>query len=230
MPGRTPIRRPEAMCHMRRKLLNTNSFMFILSPGIGPAPLPMSWIGWSAGSMGKRLWRGCRRSAGPINQYERKATMKKVLATVMSLAFLVSFYPAVSTADTAACPEVEAAKTMLKQQASTSDVKAPRSLAGARSQDIQAPRRQDVQAPRSQDVQAPRSQDVQAPRSQDVQAPRSQDVQAPRSQDVQAPRSQDVQAPRSQDVQAPRTQNIQAPRSQDVQAPRSQDVQAPRSQ
>ena len=58
--------------------------------------------------------------------------MKKVLATVMSLAFLVSFYPAVSTADTAACPEVEAAKTMLKQQASMSgDVKAPRSLAGA---------------------------------------------------------------------------------------------------
>ena len=34
------------MCHMRRKLLNTNSFMFILSPGIGPATLPMSWIGW----------------------------------------------------------------------------------------------------------------------------------------------------------------------------------------
>ena len=93
--------------------------------------------------------------------------MKKVLATVMSLAFLVSFYPAVSTADTAVCPEVEAAKTMLKQQASMSgDVKAPRSLAGARSQDIQAPRSQDVQAPRSQDVQAPRSQDVQAPRSQ----------------------------------------------------------------
>src|SRR5881628_1707200 len=133
--------------------------------------------------------------------------MKKVLATVMSLAFLVSFYPAVSTADTAVCPEVEAAKTMLKQQASMpGDVKAPRSLAGARSQD--------VQAPRSQDVQAPRSQDVQAPRSQDVQAPRTQNIQAPRSQDVQVPRSQEVQAPRSQDVQAPRTQNIQAPRSQ----------------
>ena len=140
--------------------------------------------------------------------------MKKVLAAVMSVAFLVSFYPAVGTADTA-CPQVDAAKAMLKQQAS-SDVPASRSLAGARSQDIQAPRSQDVQAPRSQDVQAPRSQDVQAPRSQDVQAPRSQDVQAPRSQDVQAPRSQDVQAPRSQDVQAPRTQVAAATGSADM--------------
>src|SRR5207247_3895560 len=128
--------------------------------------------------MAKRLWSSCRRSAEPINQYERKAMMKKVLATVMSLAFLVSFYPAVSTADTAVCPEVEAAKTMLKQQASMpGDVKAPRSLAGARSQDIQAPRSQDVQAPRSQDVQAPRS--LAGARSQDIQAPRRQDVHAP---------------------------------------------------
>src|SRR5262252_6109714 len=108
--------------------------------------------------------------------------MKKVLAAVVSATFLVSFSPAVGKAETA-CPEVDAAKAMLKQQAAAGDVKAPRSLAGARSQDIQAPRSQDVQAPRSQDVQAPRSQDVQAPRSQDVQAPRSQDVQAPRSQD-----------------------------------------------
>src|SRR6266508_3865828 len=113
--------------------------------------------------------------------------MKKVLAAVMSLAFLVTFYPAVSAAADTACPEVDAAKAMLKQEASRpADTQAPRSLAGARTQDVQAPRSQDVQAPRSQDVQAPRSQDVQAPRSQDVQAPRSQDVQAPRSQDVQA--------------------------------------------
>ena len=109
------------------------------------------------------------------------------------------------------CPtEVSQAKAMLNK-AGAAATKAPRELAGARSQDVQAPRTpsQDVQAPRtpSQDVQAPRSP------SQDVQAPRtpSQDVQAPRtpSQDVQAPRtpSQDVQAPRtpSQDVQAPRT-------------------------
>ena len=114
--------------------------------------------------------------------------MRKVLAAVMSFAFLVSFYPVLSTAATT-CPEVDSAKAMMKTQAATpADTQAPRSLAGARSQDIQAPRSQDVQAPRSQDVQAPRSQNIQAPRSQDVQAPRSQDVQAPRSQDVQAPR------------------------------------------
>jgi len=108
--------------------------------------------------------------------------MKKVLAAVMSLAFLASVNPAFA-ADTA-CPDVDAAKTMLKQQSvkPVAETQAPRSLAGARTPDIQAPRSQDVQAPRSQDVQAPRSQDVQAPRSQDVQAPRSQDVQAPRSQ------------------------------------------------
>jgi hypothetical protein len=82
---------------------------------------------------------------------------------------------------------------------------APRQLAGAKAQDIQAPRAQDVQAPRAQDVQAPRAQDLQAPRAQDVQAPRGQDVQAPRAQDIQAPRAQtpkgtdtppDIQVPR----------------------------------
>ena len=119
------------------------------------------------------------------------------------------------------CPaELAQAKSMLNKAAASAKTgsTAPRQLAGARSQDVQAPRAasQDVQAPRtgSQDVQAPRTgaQDVQAPRtgSQDVQAPRTgaQDVQAPRtgSQDVQAPRtgSQDVQAPRGQDQQAAR--------------------------
>jgi hypothetical protein len=139
------------------------------------------------------------------------------------------------------CPaELAQAKSMLNKAAASAKTgtTAPRQLAGARSQDVQAPRTasQDVQAPRtgSQDVQAPRTgaQDVQAPRtgSQDVQAPRTsaQDVQAPRTgaQGVQAPRTgaQDVQAPRtgSQDVQAPRTG------SQDVQAPRGQDQQAAR--
>lgn len=119
------------------------------------------------------------------------------------------------------CPaELAQAKSMLNKAAASAKTgtTAPRQLAGARSQDVQAPRTgsQDVQAPRtgSQDVQAPRTgaQDVQAPRtgSQDIQAPRTgaQDVQAPRtgSQDVQAPRtgSQDVQAPRGQDQQAAR--------------------------
>jgi hypothetical protein len=166
---------------------------------------------------------------------ERRLMMKRVFATITSIAFFAALTP-VAGAQTQQCPaEVGQAQAMLQKVSKTTwplndvigtgqqDVQAPRSLAGARSstQDVQAPRSstQDVQAPRSstQDVQAPRSstQDVQAPRSstQDVQAPRSstQDVQAPRSstQDVQAPRSstQDVQAPRSstQDVQAPRT-------------------------
>jgi len=109
------------------------------------------------------------------------------------------------------CPaELAQAKSMLDKAAASAKTSttAPRQLAGARTQDVQAPRTaaQDVQAPRtgSQDVQAPRTgaQDVQAPRtaSQDVQSPRnaSQDVQAPRtaSQDVQAPRAQDEQAAR----------------------------------
>src|SRR5215813_13230690 len=107
--------------------------------------------------------------------------MKKALSAVLSFAFLVSFSPTVGFAQSASCPDVDAAKAMLKQMtARTDDVQAPRSLAGAR-QDVQAPRSQDVQAPRSQDVQAPRSQNIQAPRSQDVQAPRTQDIQAPRS-------------------------------------------------
>ena len=123
--------------------------------------------------------------------------MKKPLAAALSLAFVVTFYPAVAPA-AATCADVETAKSMLKKQTvAMQSTQTPRSLAGARSQDVQAPRNQDIQAPRSQDVQAPRSQDIQAPRNQDVQAPRSQDIQAPRSQDVQAPRSQGVQAPRS---------------------------------
>ena len=94
--------------------------------------------------------------------------MKKVLAAVLSIAFVVTFYPAVSPAATT-CADVESAKSMLKKQtAATQDVQAPRSLAGARSQDVQAPRSQDVQAPRSQDVQAPRSQNIQAPRSAEL--------------------------------------------------------------
>jgi hypothetical protein len=126
--------------------------------------------------------------------------MKTLLAAALSIAFIVTFYPAMSPAATS-CAAVESAKSMLKKQTATAhEIQAPRSLAGARSQDVQAPRSQDVQAPRSQDVQAPRSQDVQAPRSQDVQAPRSQNIQAPRSQDVQAPRSQDVQAARSAEL------------------------------
>jgi hypothetical protein len=95
-------------------------------------------------------------------------------------------------------PEVTQAQTALKnaQAAAKSkatakgpqDIQAPRSQAGARTQDVNAPRTQDVNAPRTQDVNAPRTQDVNAPRTQDVNAPRTQDVNAPRTQDVDAPR------------------------------------------
>src|SRR3989304_786191 len=128
---------------------------------------------------------------------KRGTLMKKVLAAIMSGAFLGAMTP-MADAQSPCPPEVAQAKAMISKIAKSQDVQAPRSLAGAR-QDVQAPRSQDVQAPRGkQDVQAPRGQDVQAPRGkQDVQAPRGQDVQAPRGkQDVQAPRGQDVQAPR----------------------------------
>src|SRR3972149_424320 len=180
-----------------------------------------------------------RDKASQHNKKEKGQTqMRKLLATLMIFFLFVSLSPMVVEAASPCPPEVQAAKDLLgKQVAKSQDVQAPRSLAGARSQDVQAPRSQDVQAPRGQDIQAPRGQDVQAPRGQDIQAPRTLVApQAPRSQDVQAPRSQDIQAPRAgkaQDVQAPRGQDVQAPRSQDIQAPRAgkaQDVQAPRGQ
>jgi len=118
--------------------------------------------------------------------------MRKLLATVLSVTTVVALSASAGMGQTSCPPEVASAKAMLTQTA-----QAPRSLAGARSQEIQAPRSQEVQAPRSQEFQAPRSQEVQAPRSQEVQAPRSQEFQAPRSQEVQAPRSQEFQAPRS---------------------------------
>jgi hypothetical protein len=110
--------------------------------------------------------------------------MRKLLATVLSVTTVVALSASAGMGQTSCPPEVASAKAMLTQTA-----QAPRSLAGARSQEIQAPRSQEVQAPRSQEFQAPRSQEVQAPRSQEVQAPRSQEVQAPRSQEFQAPRS-----------------------------------------
>jgi len=146
--------------------------------------------------------------------------MKKAFAAVLSVAVALSLSPAVTTAQGTCPAEVAQAKDMLTKRTASvkpDDIQAPRSLAGARSNEsVQAPRgNQDVQAPRgNQDVQAPRgNQDVQAPRgNQNVQAPRgNQDVQAPRgNQNVQAPRgNQDVQAPRSG---AGSTTTAQAPR------------------
>jgi hypothetical protein len=124
--------------------------------------------------------------------------MKKLFATVLSVAVAMSLSPALTSAQSTSCPaEVAQAKAMLskKQVASinSQDVQAPRSLAGARSNDnVQSPRgNQDVQSPRgNQDVQAPRS--LAGARSNDsVQSPRgNQDVQSPRgNQNVQSPRS-----------------------------------------
>src|SRR6266496_1130510 len=164
------------------------------------------------------------------NQRERKEDMKKLFAAVLSVAVGLSLSPALGTAQSNCPAEVTQAKDMLSKRTASvkpDDIQAPRSLAGARSNEaVQAPRgNQDIQAPRS--LAGARSNEaVQAPRgNQDVQAPRgNQDVQAPRgNQNVQAPRgNQDVQAPRgNQDVQAPRgNQDVQAPRgNQDVQAP-----------
>jgi hypothetical protein len=131
-------------------------------------------------------------------------------------------------------PEVTQAQTALKnaQAAAKSkatakgpqDIQAPRSQAGARTQDVNAPRTQDVNAPRTQDVNAPRTQDVNAPRTQDVNAPRTQDVNAPRTQDVNAPRTQDVNAPRTQDVDAPRLKKAEGLVSQALAACKKGDM------
>jgi len=139
--------------------------------------------------------------------------MRKLLATVLGVTTVVALSASAGMGQTSCPPEVASAKAMLTQTANSQDVQAPRSLAGARSQELQAPRSQELQAPRSQELQAPRSQELQAPRGQELQAPRGQELQAPRGQELQAPRGQELQAPRSQELQAPRSQEIQAPRS-----------------
>jgi len=115
--------------------------------------------------------------------------MRKLLATVLGVTTVVALSASAGMGQTSCPPEVASAKAMLTQTANSQDVQAPRSLAGARSQELQAPRSQELQAPRSQELQAPRSQELQAPRSEELQAPRSQELQAPRSQELQAPRS-----------------------------------------
>ncbi len=99
--------------------------------------------------------------------------MRKALATTLSIVAMISLSATMGMAQTSCPAEVASAKAMLTQTAKGQDVQAPRSLAGARSQDIQSPRSQDIQSPRSQDIQSPRSQDIQSPRSQDIQSPRS---------------------------------------------------------
>jgi len=95
--------------------------------------------------------------------------------------------PAIITAAPICPAEVKEARELLTAKAA--GAQRPKSQAGARGQETQAPREQAIQAPRGQDTQAPRGQDTQAPRGQDTQAPRGQDTQAPRGQDTQAPRN-----------------------------------------
>lgn len=112
--------------------------------------------------------------------------MKAAIVTLAAL--LVTASPAV--AQDPCPPELAQAREALK--ASQASEPQPRTLAGQRQQEVQAPRGQEVQAPRGQEVQAPRGQEVQAPREQEVQAPRGQDVQAsPRGQEIQAPRARE---------------------------------------
>src|SRR5881296_2478659 len=113
--------------------------------------------------------------------------MKRLFAVLMSSFAIATFATATVEAQTQCPPEVAKAKEQLNMRSAKSaeGTQAPRSLAGARSNE--AARGQDVQAPRGQDVQAPRSLagarvQTEAPRGQDVQAPRGQDVQAPRGQ------------------------------------------------
>jgi hypothetical protein len=76
----------------------------------------------------------------------------------MSVAVLATFTP-VGEAQTSCPAEVTKAKQLLAAKSSVArgqELQAPRSLAGARGQDTQAPRSQSTQAPRGQDLQAPR--------------------------------------------------------------------------
>src|SRR2546422_10321378 len=98
--------------------------------------------------------------------------MKRLLATIMSVMALIAFVPMADAA--APCPpEVSKAKELLNQKSA----QAPRSLAGARGQDVQVPRGQDVQTPRGQDAQTPRGQ-----ATQDRTGGRGGGGQAPRVQ------------------------------------------------
>ncbi|HKZ08846.1 MAG TPA: hypothetical protein VJU81_25485 [Methylomirabilota bacterium] len=131
--------------------------------------------------------------------------MREVLALFAALLIGGGLAPSGAEAQKDCPAEVAQAQSALKnaktaakgtQGGGPQDIQAPRSQAGARTQDVNAPRSQGVNAPRTQDVNAPRTQDVNAPRTQDVNAPRTQDVNAPRTQEGPKVREQDIDAPR----------------------------------
>jgi hypothetical protein len=132
-----------------------------------------------------------------FNQSEGENTMKKFLATIMSVAVVAAFTP-MASAQSACPPEVAKAKSMLSQKSTT---QAPRTLAGARTSDPQAGRGQDVQAPRS--LAGARTSDPQAARGQNPQAARGENPQAARGENPQAARGQDVQTARGASAAKP---------------------------
>ena len=161
--------------------------------------------------------------------------MKRFLATIMSVAVVAAFSP-MASAQTACPPEVAKAKAMLSQKSTT---QAPRTLAGARTQqDPQAARGQDVQqAPRSlagarsqMDPQAARGENPQAARGENPQAARGENPQAARGENPQAARGENPQAARGENPQAARGENPQAARGENPQAARGENPQAPRGQ
>ena len=113
--------------------------------------------------------------------------MKRLFVAVLGIGLINGALVSASAAALDCPPELAEAKGSLSKVVAASkatrtakmqEVQAPRSQAGSKMQDTQAPRIQDVQAPKVQDVQAPKMQDVQAPKMQDVQAPKG--VQTPR--------------------------------------------------
>jgi hypothetical protein len=88
--------------------------------------------------------------------------MKKLFAGVLSVAVALSLSPALGTAQTKCPAEVAQAKDMLSKKTASvkpDDMQAPRSLAGARSnENVQSPRgNQDVQSPRAIRMSSPRA-------------------------------------------------------------------------
>jgi hypothetical protein len=163
-----------------------------------------------------------------VVKIERRTVMKKMPGFILAVALAgLILPPTVWGADQcppeltqakAALSSAQAAQKSASKTAKSQEVQAPRTLAGAKTQELQAPRAQELQAPRAQELQAPRAQELQAPRAQELQAPRAQELQAPRAQELQAPRAQELQAPRAQELQAPRTRA--GARSPDVQTER----------
>src|SRR5258707_5935605 len=110
--------------------------------------------GASRGPRGPRGGVRVETRSGVKAQSERTDSMKKVLASVLSVVTMVSLSATAGMAQTSCPPEVASAKAMLTQTAKSQDVQAPRSLAGARP-DVQAPPQPGIQSAPRHDLQDP---------------------------------------------------------------------------